>query len=438
MIFQATKSFARSRPGAGAPAAIRMGLSLALALVALAGQPGCSSTKTRPMVSAEELQKRSVADNIETREVFAGVVGRLITRVSDRQTAGESAPQQMDILAMSGGGDFGAFGSGFLLGWGKAPTMPRPDFDAVTGVSTGALLAPFAYIGDDASIELVDSLYRNPKKDWIGGGGLLSFLPSSPSFMTIPGLQRDIRTSVGEQLITKMAAESRKGKVLIISATDLDLGRQKFWDVGAESEKAIANNDMDRVQRILFASSAIPAVFPPIEIDGGLYADGGVTANVFLRLDPRSPHAFITRWKAEHPGKPLPKVRYWVIINNQLNQTPATVQAKWPEILGPALATAIRSATIAEVRWLSSQVDYVNASMGTDIEVRVVSIPDDWRAPVKGDFKKETMESLSELGRKLGADPASWQLWASPARQSTAAPAQLPALQASTGTAAPQ
>jgi hypothetical protein len=69
---------------------------------------------------------------------------------------------------------------------------------------------------------------------------------------------------------------------------------------------------------------------------------------------------------------------------------------------------------MAEVRWLAAEADYVNAVYGTNIEVRVTAIPDDWRAPVKGDFQKETMESLADLGRLMGADPASWTVWAAP------------------------
>jgi hypothetical protein len=154
--------------------------------------------------------------------------------------------------------------------------------------------------------------------------------------------------------------------------------------------------------------------FPPIEIDGSLYADGGVTANVFARLEPRTPGSFVNRWRQLHPETPIPRVRYWVIINNSLSQPPATIQAKWPSVLAPSLATSIRSATISEIRWLAAQSDYVNATLHTDIEVRVVSIPDDWRAPAKGDFNKQTMNSLADLGRKMGADPTSWTLWTTP------------------------
>jgi hypothetical protein len=166
----------------------------------------------------------------------------------------------------------------------------------------------------------------------------------------------------------------------------------------------------------MLASTAIPAVFPPVEIDGSLYADGGVVANVFLRPDANSPEALFARWKAAHPDKPLPKLRYWVIINKPLGHPPKTVQANWRSLAEPSLAIALRSATVAQVRWLAAQADYVNARWGANIEVRVAAIPDEWRPPVEGHFKRETMVSLADLGRKMGADPKSWMLWTAPDR----------------------
>ncbi|MBL9118885.1 MAG: patatin-like phospholipase family protein [Phycisphaerae bacterium] len=366
--------------------------------------------------SDAELQVRAAADAERSEAVFRAAIARLVERMARECDSGaDGFIPTVDFLALSGGGDYGAFGAGLLIGWSEAPSgWARPDFDAVTGVSTGALLAPFAYIGTDASCNHVERFYRSPKDDWIQDRGLLFFLPSNPSFMTIPGLERDIRSTVDRAFVERLAEESAKGKILAISATDLDLGRQRFWDVGREAEAAVSNGDVARVQDILLASAAIPAVFPAIELDDALYADGGVTANVFLRLDVRSPDALLPQWKAAHPGKPLPKIRYWVVINNQIHQPPKTVQSTWPSVVAPSLSTAIRSATIAEVRWLAAQADYVNATWGTDIEVRVVSIPDHWRPPVEGDFRKETMESLAELGRAMGADASSWQLWTMP------------------------
>lgn len=376
----------------------------------LAGVQGCGSPD-RPTLTDAEFAERAARDQAAAERAFADSVTKTLNR-AEREAG---ADRTIDFLAMSGGGDYGAFGAGFLVGWGSAPgDNRRPNFDVVTGVSTGALLAPFAFLGTDESCLQVEQFYRNPKADWIRERGMFFFLPFNPSFMEIPGLERDIRATINAEFVGRIADESRTGKVLAISATDLDLGRQRYWDVGAEAESATTKEGVDRVQSILLASAAIPAVFPPVKIDDGVYADGGVTANVFLRLDDRNPNSLIPRWKAAHPGESFPKLRYWIIVNNQLNQPPQTVQIKWPSVVAPSLATAIRSATVAEIRWISAQADYINAMHGADIEVRVVAIPDDWRAPVKGDFRKETMASLADLGRKMGADPSSWKVWAAP------------------------
>jgi len=401
---------------------VKLGAGAGLALAAAVALGGCSTAKPRQVHSEEELGAISATKMQDARQTFGRTIEKVIARMeTEADPAGNST---LDFLALSGGGDYGAFGAGFLVGWGEspAPEWRRPDFDVVSGVSTGALLAPFAYVGTDESCAQVEAFYRAPKPDWVRERGLLYFMPSNPSLMEIPGLERDIRKAVDAPFIAKMAEQSRKGKVMIVSATDLDFGRQMLWDVGAEAEQAGTKEGDDKVGRILLASSAIPAIFPPVEIGGSAYADGGVTANVLVKLDVKSPHALIPRWKAMHPGKPLPKIRYWIIFNNQMQQPPKTVQIKWPKVMSPSLATAIRSATIAELRWLAAEAEYANAVHGTDIEVRVVAIPNDWRPPVEGDFKVETMKSLADVGRRLGADPKSWQLWVSKATSRPDAP----------------
>lgn len=388
--------------------------SLVVVLVLLSA---CASVPPRDVATDAQLRERSTEARAELAETFTEANRRLVDRIwTEVQAADPASPPTIHFLAMSGGGDHGAFGAGFLVGWGEVedPAWRRPDFDIVTGVSTGALLAPFAYVGTDEACLEVERFYRNPQSDWVEQRGPLFFLPSNPSFMMIPNLEKAIEAGIPPSLIDQMAEESRRGKVLLISATDLDLGKQHFWSLGPVAEEASATGDAERLRKILLASAAIPVAFPPVEIDGSLYSDGGVTANVFARLEPRTPGSFVNRWRELHPDTPLPRVRYWVVINNSLSQPPSTIQARWPSVLSPSLATSIRSATIAEVRWLAAQSDYVNATLGTDIEVRVVAIPDDWRAPVKGEFKKETMNSLADLGRTMGADPASWTLWTTP------------------------
>ena len=325
---------------------------------------------------------------------------------------GEGPAAVMDILAISGGGDYGAFGAGFLVGWGGVgdPLMRRPEFEAVTGVSTGGLIAPFAFIGTDEACAYAENLYRNPKPDWVRTRGPLYFLPHNPSFMVLPGVEREIRSAITDEWVADVAEGRREGRMLLISATNLDLAEQRVWEIGTEAERAEETGDKERIARIMLASAAIPVVFPPIELDGFLYVDGAVTANVFLKLDPDSPDSFLQMWRREHPEVPLPKIRYWIILNNRTKSPPKTVDPRWPEVMPSSLDASIRSATLAEIRWLTAQARFVNAVYGTDIEVRMVSIPSEWRAPVPGEFKEGTMRELSDIGRRMGADPSSWTL----------------------------
>lgn len=316
--------------------------ALSVCLVGLTLVLSACGSMSRPVRTDAQLAAYAEADKEAERVAFREAIQSLLARTDRRMAAAElpTGPTTIDLLAISGGGDFGAFGAGLLVGWGevKDAEWARPDFDTITGVSTSALLAPFAYVGTQEALLKVEDFYRNPRKDWVKSRGLLFFLPNNSSFMQIDGLARDIRSAVDRDFVAQIADRSREGKVLAVSATDLDLGRQRFWNVGFEAETATASGDPDRVQRILIASAAIPAVFPPVDIDGSLYADGGVTANVFLRLDPHSPDGFLQQWWKRHPGVPVPRVRYWVIVNNTLNQTPKTVQPRWPGIVGPKAA----------------------------------------------------------------------------------------------------
>lgn len=237
---------------------------LILLLFSLAGAGGCSGP-ARPDFTDAQFKARIAAENDSAlsslQEAAASVVARLSRKVDHSDP---SAPPTMHFLAMSGGGDYGAFGAGFLVGWGSAPTPEtrRPDFDCVTGVSTGALLAPFAFVGTDESCRVVEGFYRNPKPDWVESRGMLFFAPWNPSFMVIPKLAKAIEFAVDQQMIEQMAAEARKDKLLVISATNLDLGRQHLWNLGAESEAAVASGNNERVHKMLLASAAIPAVKP--------------------------------------------------------------------------------------------------------------------------------------------------------------------------------
>src|SRR4029450_11736628 len=134
--------------------------------------------------------------------------------------------------------------------------------DIVTGVSTGALIAPFAFLGDEKSVETVVALYRNPKKDWVKQRGMLYFLPHHISFAEVPGLEREMRENVNAEMVRKIAAAGADGRVLAVNTTNVDDGVPHVFDLVAEARHAIDSGNYDRFQQIMLASAGIPGAFP--------------------------------------------------------------------------------------------------------------------------------------------------------------------------------
>lgn len=385
---------------------------IAVVCVAVAGA-GCAVN--RPTLTTEELERRR-EEYMSNRVGFNTRFGQRILHrwryEYDQYVQGKtSGPPVWDVLIISGGGDYGAFGAGFLQGWSTCGDEDhrRPDFDMVTGVSTGALIAPFAFVGTPETIKQIDQLYRDPSSDWVIFRGLFAMLPGNSSFLDNRGLARDIKEQVNWDIIREIAKRSQEDKVLLVGATNLDLGTTHIFNLTREAEKAVATNDYDRIHKMLLASAAIPAAFPPVVIDDTLFVDGGTTSNILITTDVNAPWSPIVLAAKEDPTLPIPKLRFWVIINNQLHAVPQVIQPTWPSITSAAVQTAVRSATITALRVLTMEARYVQATLHLDVEVKFVAIPDDWRPPRPGIFQRETMVSLADLGQKLGADPQSWK-----------------------------
>ena len=192
----------------------------------------------------------------------------------------------VNFLALSGGGSDGAFGAGLLSGWTASGT--RPEFDVVTGVSTGALTAPFAFLGPkyDPALKRVftesstrDIAIARPVRGLLGGDALSSNAP----------LAKIVAYYVTEDFLAEIGAEHRKGRRLLIGTTNLDAERPVIWDMG----QIAVSGGPDAIvlfRKVLLASAAIPAVFPPgfvkVAANGAVYeemhVDGGATREVFL------------------------------------------------------------------------------------------------------------------------------------------------------------
>jgi predicted acylesterase/phospholipase RssA len=325
-------------------------------------------------------------------------------------TTAPSTRPTVDLLVISGGGDWGAFGAGVLKGWGRVRgDGARPQFDVVTGVSTGALIAPFAFLGDDASIERVVQLYRNPKKDWAKSRGMLFFWPTNPSFYELPGLERELKKEVNDETLRRIAAEDGTGRCLIVNTSNVDFGDMHAWDIVSESKKALAANDPGRVRSILLASAGIPGIFPSRGIDQWMYVDGAITGNILYAGSVREEQTIAAQWQAKYPKDPLPRVRYWVIFNNQLRFPPQVTERKWPAIISRATIMATQDATVNSIQHLYALAEISRMKRNVDVEVRLMCIPDDWVPPNQKVFDKEVMNNLADLGERMGAHPSAWR-----------------------------
>jgi hypothetical protein len=386
-----------------------VGLAAAVALA------GCTTSEVPrlPRSQADLIKARQV-DEAQADALRHDVALSSITRIKasyDDYVAGRTpAPPVIDFLVLSGGGDWGAFGAGVLKGWGSVSgPMARPEFDVVTGVSTGALIAPFAFLGDEQSIEYIVELYRNPRKDWFQPRSLLSFITGGASYGDIPGLEKDIHKTLDETMLRRLVEAGKDGRLLAVNTSNLDFGEMHAWDLVAEAKRALETGESDRVHRILLASSAIPGAFPPREIDGNLYVDGALTGNILYGGRTRIEDDAMALWQRLYPGTPMPKMRYWIIFNNQFRPPPEVVQPNWKSVLPRSLDTSSRSATVNAMRHLFAMADVTRLRYGADVEVRYMAVPDDWVPPKPGVFDKEVMNALADMGERMGADPASWR-----------------------------
>lgn len=370
---------------------------------------------TRKQIAQQDLLKlRGVAEERSAAEGHKRSV-RLLERTKakyDEYTAGDrKEPPVINILVISGGGDWGAFGAGFLKGWLKVPAqdpLAKPEFDAVTGVSTGTLIAPFAFLGDEQSIHQIVNLYRNPQVDWVKHRGKLYFLPDNISFAEVPGLEREIRKHITLDMVRRIAKAGADGRILDVNTTNLDDATARVFDLVAEARRAADSGQLDRIHNIMLASAGIPGAFPFRMIDQELYVDGGVTGNIYYGGRRGEENTMPAIWQRTYPNLPYPKHRMWVIFNNQFRPVPEVTVPNWVAVIQRSLDTASRAATATAVRHLYTMAEVARLKRNADVEVRVVSIPGDWYPPVAGTFVKETMNNLADLGERMGADPASW------------------------------
>lgn len=301
------------------------------------------------------------------------------------------------ILALSGGGANGAYGAGVLVGWTESGT--RPEFSVVTGVSTGALAAPFAFLGPEWDDEL-----RGAYAEGRTGGllGWRSFAALAAPGLFDSGVLKDlVEDYVTEDLLRAIAAEHDKGRRLLIVTTNLDAQETVIWDMGVLAKQGGAQAVI-LFREVLLASASIPGVFPPVMIPGvdatgrlveEMHVDGGVNTP-FLGI----PESLLT---VTTPTRAPPGTGLYVLVNGQIGRTERITRGTLPAILARSYDTMSK----ANLR-TSLAVNLAFAERN-GIRMYVAAIPDDIEASSL-DFDPAAMAGLFERGRTAGAGRLAW------------------------------
>jgi hypothetical protein len=327
----------------------------AIAILLCLFTASCALDRLHAVPAAEE-ENVTVAGKSDIRfwgdesspELIRGGLEAYRREVAAREAAGERGPlPPADFLAISGGGENGAFGAGLLVGWTEAGT--RPSFKLVTGVSTGALIAPFAFLGPRYDARLKEVYTTISGRDVLETRWFAAALFSDAMASNAP-LRRTVARYVDQSMFDDIAAEYAKGRILLIGTTNLDARRPVIWNIG---QLAASHNPkaLELFRDILVASAAIPGAFPPtmiqVEADGKTYeemhVDGGATSQVFVY----PPGLDIAELSREHKVK---RDRHlYVIRNARLDPEWANVDRRTLSISGRAISSLIQTQGVGDL-----------------------------------------------------------------------------------------
>ena len=313
---------------------------------------------------------------------------------------GEMPP--VALLALSGGGDKGAFGSGLLNGW--TAKGDRPTFKAVTGISTGALLAPFAFLGSDYDDVLTEVFTTVGPEDVLSRRSILAAIENDGMADNQP-LWGLISKHVDQALLAAIAEQHANGRILLIGTSNLDARQPVMWNMGNIAASG-APGALDLFRSILLSSAAIPGAFPPtmirVEVDGQVYdemhVDGGTSAQVFLY--PPSMPAVARSLGTEMISR---KGSAYIIRNSWLQSTYDPSERRTINIAARAISSLIQSQGFGDLYriYFTAQRD------GFDFNLAFIGSEFTYE-PVE-QFDNGFMNALYDYGYELGKNGYPWQ-----------------------------
>ncbi|MGR8979258.1 MAG: patatin-like phospholipase family protein [Gammaproteobacteria bacterium] len=305
------------------------------------------------------------------------------------------------FLALSGGGDDGAFGAGLLCGWTEAGN--RPEFKGVTGISTGALIAPFAFLGPKYDSVLKEVYTESTPKNILEPRSFLAAVFDDALADNAP-LARLVKKYVTEDMLKEIAREHERGRLLLMATTNLDARQAVIWNMGkiAASGRPEALN---LFHKIMLASSAIPGAFPPVMIDveasgkryQEMHVDGGAMAQVFL-YPPSLKVSNISKQRGV-----VRERRLYVIRNARLDPDWAEVERRTLSIAARAINSLIQTQGIGDLYKIYAETER------DGIDFNLAYIPKSFNAPHKEEFDSEYMRQLFRTGYNLAAEGYPWE-----------------------------
>lgn len=371
---------------------------------------GCASDIVRQGIPSAELADYAVVHDLpgvrfwgdEHPKDFLGEIrARLPNMPRIAQNAERSGGRPVvEILALSGGGGDGAFGAGILTGWTERGD--RPEFEVVTGVSAGAIIAPFAFLGPryDKALHEIWTKYQTSQ---IATAQILPGILGGASLADSTPLEELIGHYADKRLLREVAAEYRKGRMLFVLTTNLDAQRPVVWNLG---EIAASNRpgSLDLFRKVIMASAAIPGAFPPIEITvevngksyDELHVDGGTTREVFVQ-----PVNVPLKTYDRLYDKP-PIRRIYIIKNGKIAPEQEIVQPKTLSIVSRSISTLIKNQNLGELYRIHRMAEDGGA------DFNFVAVPPSFNVKSRQFFDPVYQTALFEEGRRLGSTGVPW------------------------------
>ncbi len=307
-----------------------------------------------------------------------------------------------EILALSGGGSNGAFGAGFLNGWSESGT--RPVFKLVTGVSTGALIAPFAFLGSEYNITIKEIYTGIKTDDLIKNRGIKAIW--NESLAEVTPLIDLLEQYIDQDLLDKVADAHSKGRRLYIGTTNLDAGKFVIWNMGAIASSGHPDALL-LFRKVLLASSSMPLFFPPVlidvDVDGKTYdemhVDGGVMAQVFFFGFVHDIAEIDKNLELTDESK---CVDIYIIRNGKININHEQTKRNIKTIAMRSLTVMINASSINDLFRI-----YHTSTEG-NIGFNYVSVPDNFVNIANEPFDQEEMIKLYQLGYQTALSANAW------------------------------